>query len=121
MVGDTRWTKTQVKKLSKSAGEFQEIAEMIRKESKTKALYEIQEYVEKAYPLLAKSWDILKDLILESGRPNASLVVDQIVKDVAPVEIGFNEKGWFRLKMSSLPPKELASNVNYIRDVLYVK
>ena len=121
MVGDTRWTKTQVKKLSKSAGEFQEIAEMIRKESKTKALYEIQEYVEKAYPLLAKSWDILKDLILESGRPNASLVVDQIVKDVAPVEIGFNEKGWFRLKMSSLPPKELASNANYIRDVLYAQ
>lgn len=119
MVGDSRWTKTQVKALSKAAGEFYEIAEIIRKEAKTKALFEIQEYVEEAYPHLVKAWDILKNLIVESGRPNASMVVDKIVRDVSTVEIGFNEKGWFRLKMGSLPAKEIASNANYIRDVLY--
>lgn len=119
MVGDSLWTKNQVKQLSKAAREFNEMAEIIRKESKTKALYEIQEYVEEAYPLLERSWKILKGLILQSGRPNATVVLDSVICNAAHVEIGFTERGWFRLKMDCLPAKEMASNANYIRDVLY--
>lgn len=121
MVGDSLWTKGQVKKLSKAAREFNELAEIIRKESKTKALYEIQEPIEAAYPLLERSWSLLKGLILESGRPNATLAFDNVICNAVPVDICFTEEGWFRLKMSSLPPKEMASNANYIRDVLYAQ
>lgn len=121
MVGDSLWTKAQVKKLSKAAREFNDLAEIIRKETKTKALYEIQGHVEAAYPLLERSWGILKGLILESGRPNATLAFDKVICNAAPVDISFTEEGWFRMKMSSLPAKEMATNVNYIRDVLYAQ
>lgn len=121
VVGDSLWTKNQTKKLAKTANSFNEIAEIIRKESKTKALYEIQEHVEAAYPLLERSWSILKGLILQSGRPNATIALDHAVCSAAPVDIGFTEKGWFRMKMDCLPAKEIASNANYMRDVLYAQ
>ena len=121
MVGDSLWTKAQVKKLSKAAREFNDLAEIIRKESKTKALNETQGHVEAAYPLLERSWGILKGLILESGRPNATLAFDKVICNAAPVDISFTEEGWFRMKMSSLPAKEMATNANYIRDVLYAQ
>lgn len=121
MVGDSLWTKAQVKKLSKAAREFNDLAEIIRNESKTKALYEIQGHVEAAYPLLERSWGILKGLILESGRPNATVAFDKVICNAAPVDISFTEEGWFRMKMSSLPAKEMATNANYIRDVLYAQ
>lgn len=121
MVGDSLWTKAQVKKLSKAAREFNDLAEIIRKESKTKTLYEIQGHVEAAYPLLERSWGILKGLILESGRPNATVAFDKVICNAAPVNISFTEEGWFRMKMSSLPAKEMATNANYIRDVLYAQ
>lgn len=121
MVGDSLWTKAQVKKLSKAAREFNDLAEIIRKESKAKALYEIQGHVEAAYPLLERSWGILKGLILESGRPNATVALDKVICNAAPVDISFTEEGWFRMKMSSLPAKEMATNANYIRDVLYAQ
>lgn len=121
MVGDSLWTKAQVKKLSKAAREFNDLAEIIRKESKTKTLYEIQGHVEAAYPLLERSWGILKGLILESGRPNATAALDKVICNAAPVDISFTEEGWFRMKMSSLPAKEMATNANYIRDVLYAQ
>ena len=45
--------------------------------------------------------------------------VEQIVRDVVPVEMGFTEEGWFCLRIPMLLPRKEYGSVSYIRGFLY--
>ena len=54
-----------------------------------------------------------------SGHPQAEVMVQEVITDAVPVEIGFTEEGWFCLRMPILLPRKEKSSRSYLRGLLY--
>ena len=54
-----------------------------------------------------------------TGFRTAADDVEEIIRDVVPVELGFTAEGWFCLRIPMLLPRKEHGSVNYIRGFLY--
>lgn len=54
-----------------------------------------------------------------TGRPVASMEVNNLIALCIPVEIGFTVEGWFSIRMPTLLPKKASGSADYIRSFLY--
>lgn len=54
-----------------------------------------------------------------TGHPQADVMVQEVITDAVPVEIGFTEEGWFCLRMPILLPRKEKSSRSYLRGILY--
>lgn len=54
-----------------------------------------------------------------TGNPRASQKIEDTIKSVVPVEIGFTEQGWFSVRIPLLLPKKETGTTDYIRGFLY--
>ena len=54
-----------------------------------------------------------------TGSGTAPDEVDEIIREVVPVEMGFTEEGWFCLRIPMLLPRKEYGSVSYIRGFLY--
>ena len=54
-----------------------------------------------------------------TGKPQACLEIENIIKICTPVEIGFTFEGWFSVRIPALLPKKSAGSADYIRSILY--
>lgn len=103
-------TKIQrMKAQSENVRMFYEVGQM---ENAFDEALELEETVEQAV-LLARA------LPAYTGSPWAKQAVEDCIKSVVPVQIGFTEQGWFSLRMPLLLPKKSAGNAEYIRAILY--
>lgn len=53
-----------------------------------------------------------------TGNPNAAGLVEEIIAETIPVEMGFTAEGWFCLRMPTLLPKKQSGSTEYIRGYL---
>lgn len=54
-----------------------------------------------------------------TGFRTAADDVEEIIRDVVPVELGFTAEGWFCLRIPMLLPRKEHGSVNYVRGFLY--
>ena len=54
-----------------------------------------------------------------TGHPQAEDMVQKVIEETIPVEIGFTEEGWFCLRMPILLPRKEKSSRSYLRGFLY--
>ena len=54
-----------------------------------------------------------------TGRPNAGLEVNNIMRASVPLEIGFTFEGWFSVRIPLLLPKKSEGSADYVRSLLY--
>lgn len=54
-----------------------------------------------------------------TGHPQADVMLQEVITDAVPVEIGFTEEGWFCLRMPILLPRKEKSSRSYLRGFLY--
>lgn len=62
---------------------------------------------------------LTRSLPIYTGARSAPEDVNQIIRDVIPVEIGYTAEGWFCLRIPLLLPKKESGSVNYIRGFLF--
>lgn len=53
-----------------------------------------------------------------TGHPRGNEMVEEIIVDSVPVEMGFTAEGWFCLRMPTLLPKKQSGSTEYIRGYL---
>ena len=51
--------------------------------------------------------------------PQARFMVDKIIENSVPVNIGFTKEGWFSVRLPMLLPKKEKGRTDYIRQILY--
>ena len=51
--------------------------------------------------------------------PQARFMVDKIIENSVPVNIGFTKEGWFSVRLPMLLPKKDKGTTDYIRQILY--
>lgn len=54
-----------------------------------------------------------------TGHPQAEEMVQKVLQETIPVEMGFTEDGWFCLRMPILLPRKEKSSRSYLRGFLY--
>ena len=54
-----------------------------------------------------------------TGHPRAGAMVQSVIAEAIPVEIGFTEQNWFYLRIPILLPRKEKSSRSYIRGFLY--
>lgn len=54
-----------------------------------------------------------------TGHPQADAMVQNVIEEAVPVEMGFTEEGWFLLRMPILLPRKEKSSRSYLRGFLY--
>lgn len=54
-----------------------------------------------------------------TGSPWAMQAVEDCMKRIVPVQIGYTEQGWFSIRMPLLLPKKTDGTAEYIRGILY--
>ena len=54
-----------------------------------------------------------------TGHPQADAMVQNVIEEAVPVEMGFTEEGWFFLRMPILLPRKEKSSRSYLRGFLY--
>ena len=54
-----------------------------------------------------------------TGKPKASIEVENCIAEIVPIEIGFTKEGWFCVRIPKLLPKKGFGDVNYIRGILW--
>lgn len=82
----------------------------------------ISEAYEKAMQLEEHSEKIVlltRALPAYTGRPNAGLEVNSIMRTSVPLEIGFTFEGWFSVRIPLLLPKKSEGSADYVRSLLY--
>ena len=55
-----------------------------------------------------------------TGHPQAEAMIQEVLSETIPVEIGFTEEGWFCLRMPILLPRKEKSSRSYLRGFLYL-
>lgn len=55
-----------------------------------------------------------------SGKPGAKHTMEQQIRSVVPVKVGYTMEGWFALSIPVLLPHKERGNANYIRTSLYL-
>ena len=51
--------------------------------------------------------------------PQARFMVDKVIENSVPVDIGFTKEGWFSVRLPMLLPKKEKGRTDYIRQILY--
>lgn len=54
-----------------------------------------------------------------TGHPRSDAMVQEVIAEAVPVEMGFTEEGWYCLKMPILLPRKEKSSRSYLRGFLY--
>lgn len=54
-----------------------------------------------------------------TGHPQADAMVQKVIVEALPVEMGFTKEGWFSLQMPILLPRKEMSSRSYLRGFLY--
>ena len=54
-----------------------------------------------------------------TGHPQADAMVQKVIVEAVPVEMGFTKEGWFSLQMPILLPRKEMSSRSYLRGILY--
>lgn len=54
-----------------------------------------------------------------TGHPKATELVEQMILDTIPIEMGYSGRGWFQLRFPALLPKKGAGSPIYIQQSLY--
>lgn len=54
-----------------------------------------------------------------TGHPRARDVVEKVMEETIPVEIGFSEQGWFCIRIPALLPRKERGSADYIRAFLF--
>ena len=54
-----------------------------------------------------------------TGHPQADAMVQKVIVEAVPVEMGFTKEGWFSLQMPILLPRKEMSSRSYLRGFLY--
>jgi len=54
-----------------------------------------------------------------TGHPRAKEMMEDVIKDAFPVEIGFTAEGWFCMRIPALLPKKNKGSPAYLTDPLY--
>lgn len=62
---------------------------------------------------------ISRSLPAHIGHPKAAKIVEEVIKNNVPVEIGFTEEGWFSVRIPMLLPVKEKGSSDYIRGFLY--
>ena len=51
--------------------------------------------------------------------PKAHFMVNKVIENSVPVDIGFTKEGWFSVRLPMLLPKKDKGTTDYIRQILY--
>jgi len=62
---------------------------------------------------------LARSLPAYTGHPKAAQLVEQVLEETIPVEMGYSPAGWFCLRIPSLLPKKGSGSPVYIQDYLY--
>ena len=54
-----------------------------------------------------------------TGHPQAEAMIQELIAEAVPVEMGFTDEGWFSLRMPILLPRKEKSSRSYLRGFLY--
>ena len=54
-----------------------------------------------------------------TGKPQAIMEVNNIMRICVPLEIGFTFEGWFSIRIPALLPKKIKGSADYVRSFLY--
>lgn len=60
-----------------------------------------------------------RQMVMDTGDPNARADVERIIAQIHPVEIGFTPEGWFGLRMEPLARTRDTASKEYIRGIIY--
>ena len=60
-----------------------------------------------------------RTLPAHTGYPQADAMMQEVMAEAVPVEMGFTEEGWFCLRMPILLPRKEKSSRSYLRGFLY--
>ena len=61
----------------------------------------------------------VRALSAHTGHPQAEAMLQEVIAEAVPVEMGFTEEGWFCLRMPILLPRKEKSSRSYLRGFLY--
>ena len=60
-----------------------------------------------------------RSLPANTGHPQADAMVQEVIAEAVPIEMGFTEEGWFCLRIPILLPRKEKSSRSYLRGFLY--